>query len=258
MCRIVGSVTTITWVFASLAAQAFVVQAFDSTQSDRSPDQSLIWLQCDQQADGESWTIELATTEPIGAIQFELVFPESASVTRAEPGPLLTSALLETHLVAPGRLRVAVISSEPILGRGTLSSLGFKSLPESLTQTAFRLESIKAWQQESLAAVELGTGPLVSVGNPPDQAGSSATLPIQFPNAAVETGMVTQSAQTPFDRAELEQLILAILRERAWDPRPVQLVLPHWTAFVAGAAAMLLVMWLRTTTCHLTGLGQKT
>lgn len=263
MCRIVGSVTTIAWICASLAAHllvahAFVVHAFASIESDRSTDQSLIWLQCDRQADMESWTIELETTEPIGAIQFELVFPESARVTQSAAGQLLTSALLETHLVAPGRLRVAVISSEPIMGRGTLSSLSFESLPESLTETAFRLENIKAWQQESLAAVELGTTPLVSTGNPPRLSGSSATSPIQSPHEAADAGTLTHPVPTSFDRAELEQLIVAILRERAWDPRPVQLVLPHWTAFVAGAAAMLLVMWLRATTCHLIGLGKKT
>ena len=263
MCRFIGNVTTIAWICASLAAQQlvahpFVAHAFASIESDRSTDQSLIWLQCDRQADVESWTIELETTELIGAIQFELVFPESANVTQSVAGQLLTSALLETHLVAPGRLRVAVISSEPIVGRGTLSSLNFESLPDSLTDTAFRLENIKAWHQESLAAVELGTAPLVRTGNPPRLTGSSATSSIQSPHEAADADAVTNTVPTTFDRTELEQLIVSILRERAWDPRPVQLVLPHWTAFVAGAATMLLVMWLRATTCHFTGLGKKT
>lgn len=94
--------------------------------------------------------IRFATAQKIGAGQLELVFdPERMELLALEAGENLSSALLENSLLQPGRLKVAFVTTEPVVGAGELLRLHF-GLRGEWTQTPLAIENFRAWNDDTV------------------------------------------------------------------------------------------------------------
>lgn len=82
--------------------------------------------------------------QDLGALQMDLVFdPAVLEVESVEPGALL-SGLVDSNAVAPGRLRIAMATSQAVNGDGELLTISFKVLGGG--QTPLTPEMVEAWQ----------------------------------------------------------------------------------------------------------------
>jgi len=117
-------------------------------------------------------------TSRLGALQFDLTYdPAVLEAVKVDPGRLL-SGLTDFNITSPGRMRIALATSEGISGEGEILVASFRVLREG--QSSLRIENARAWEQatsfETTVQVEPG---LVTV-----------EAPGSFPVVAVVIGLV--------------------------------------------------------------------
>ncbi len=157
--------------------------------------QQTVWLSLESReasSEGEESAmvqVSAANVVNLGAAQFEILFPSEAwEFSQATAGTLLSSALLESNLIEPGRIKVAFVSSESIDGAGTLLTLEFKPISTSGIPTGVELQNFRAWKQEDSADSEFLVGPT-------DRAETPAPEPP--PSTPVETTPATLANPEP-------------------------------------------------------------
>lgn len=253
----IRSVTNLLLIaFTMVAAIATSVGHAANHSNLTSPDKPLqIWLHLNSIPTGTELKVEISSTENVGALQFEIVFPPEGVAGQIEPAALLPSALMESNLVEPGRLRVAVVSSEPILGSGTLAKLVFDSVTSLNPETDFRIENIKAWHLDSLAALPVevasteAVGQQITLDSAQPVEPNEPTQPVAKPN---ENHVASEFGREPLGlmgRDEIRKMIVEVWQTLESNPRPVQLVLPSWVSFLSGAGSMLIVLLLLRMCC---------
>jgi hypothetical protein len=226
----------------SQALPAAAINSFPGHSNIGSDELQKIWIRANREDPVTELTIEISSKEKIGAVQFELVFPAVGVFQQIEPAALLPSALIESNILEPGRLRVAVVSSEPITGSGEFARLRFASLPVSNPATELRLENIQAWHLESLAAVPVEAGKTMLVGGETVQKPNENII---LPTPADEVGLVSQTRESsnPIARDEIRKIVFDVLRELNLSPQTASAKWSGWVYFAAGVVSTLLFMF---------------
>lgn len=87
----------------------------------------------------------------MGALVLDLVYDaallEAVELDEFEDEDLAAGASVEGYVVEPGRWRVALARSEPMIGTGTLLRLRFRAV--SAGQSAVVLENVQAWDHSA-------------------------------------------------------------------------------------------------------------
>lgn len=209
-----------------------------------------LWIQLPADETATEVSLQINSTAKIGAIQFDIVFDPKQTFEAIEPAELLPSALLESNLVEPGRLRVATVSSEPISGVGTLAKMKFAAGSSLVSEQEFRIENLKAWDLDSLAAVAVTpdkTKRLGAVAPPPRTEPIPSDSVSNQPVPAIATPPAASTPQgTPqqVDRDGVKSIVLELLRELQLYPQASN---GHWVGlayFLAGFASSLLFLYL--------------
>jgi LPXTG-motif cell wall-anchored protein len=103
--------------------------------------------------------INAEVTAAAAAMQMDLLFdPGVLTFKQIENGPLLTSALVEANVGAPGQLRIALTSNEEIKGTGTLLNVEFEVQPGAPAAVALRLDNARAWDQANNLEMTVAAG----------------------------------------------------------------------------------------------------
>lgn len=103
--------------------------------------------------------INAEVTGAAAAMQMDLIFdPKVLTFKRIESGPVLTSALVEANVGAPGQLRIALTSNEEIKGTGTLLDVEFEVQPGEPAAVALRLDKARAWDQANNLEMTVAAG----------------------------------------------------------------------------------------------------
>lgn len=206
----------------------------------RKSDTPRIWIQVAENGNQTETNLKQLTVQTfalpeVGAAQFDLVFnPEQMQQPELVAGSLLSNALLESNFVSPGRLRIAFVSSDPISGSGELVIL--RDLNQEISpkgELDVRLENVKAWKSADSSEVGLElsapppTGPAKAVAKPSSsqtnpQATTFSPSSNPLPQVAHSSDTVTLAQSTPLQVQ-------------------VQLTLPGWFTFAAGALTTLVV-----------------
>lgn len=99
-----------------------------------------------------SWGIEFDCSEMVGAMQFDLIYPASAlDNVSIESDSLLKTANggMESNLIEPGRLRIALACTKPLQGKGPLLKLN--GTPASATtEISLTISDAVAWESQTL------------------------------------------------------------------------------------------------------------
>jgi hypothetical protein len=96
----------------------------------------------------------------LGALQTEVVFdPQHLEPLGVEAGSLLANALLDGNIVDRGRLRVALVSGEPVAGSGELLVLRFKVLGGVGKTASIELAKARAWNHAHTVAMHVDVQP---------------------------------------------------------------------------------------------------
>lgn len=83
----------------------------------------------------------------LGALEFELRYdPEVLEVREVVAGPMLASAMLSSHVQEPGRLVVALASSESVEGDGLLLKVQATVRPTTKASSPLTWEKVRAWE----------------------------------------------------------------------------------------------------------------
>ncbi len=118
--------------------------------------------------------IHAREAEGIGSLQMEVVYdPTLLEPTEVEEGTMLPGAMLAFNVVAPGRLRVAVVGDPqtPVRGDGELVVVKFKVLGQAGRECPLNIEHAQAWEQtnealDMLVKVEHGKFAIERAGMP--------------------------------------------------------------------------------------------
>lgn len=209
-----------------------------------------LWIQLPADETATEVSLQINSTAKIGAIQFDIVFDPKQTFEAIEPAGLLPSALLESNLVEPGRLRVAMVSSEPISGIGALAKLKFAAGSRLVSEQEFRLENLKAWDLDSLAAVAVTPDKTRRIGDvappplaEPSPSGSVSNEPAPA-TATIPADSPPQGTPQRFDRDEVKKIVLEVLGELQLYPKSSN---GHWFGlayFLAGFASSLLFLFV--------------
>lgn len=92
--------------------------------------------------------IDAAGAPDVGALQLRLSY--DAAVLTAEavsPGSLAGGALLESNLDEPGKVAIALATTDGVRGDGTLLKVRFKVVGKSGAKSDVKLEEVKAWER---------------------------------------------------------------------------------------------------------------
>lgn len=91
--------------------------------------------------------ISIRGAQGLGALQFELTYdPAVLEAGEVVAGQDIAGVLLESNVVSPGRLRVAMAGNEPMAGDGELTATFAVKAPGT---SALALENARAWEQEN-------------------------------------------------------------------------------------------------------------
>jgi hypothetical protein len=83
----------------------------------------------------------------IGALQLELTYDAAVlQAVSATNGSLVSGALVEFKVPAPGRLRVALATTDKVGGNGQIVVARFKVLGKKGQKSPLTLENVRAWQ----------------------------------------------------------------------------------------------------------------
>jgi hypothetical protein len=214
------------------------------------PETPRFWVQStEKQSNAEptknGFIIQTSLLPAVGAAQFDLVFnPEQLKQPELIAGNLLSNALLESNLVSPGRLRVAFVSSEPITGPGELVFLWDANTATSPSRDfSIRLENAKAWKSVDSSEVAIDLNSTVNLPAVPAKA--VAKQPIQT-DAQVTT---LSPSSHPMSQATTTNNTVTLTQPTPLQVQ-VQLTLPGWFTFAAGALTTLVIgslilLWMR-------------
>jgi hypothetical protein len=228
------------WSAAVNVSSAYSNINSDSNGSEGRPK---IWIRANREGPATELTIEISSDEKIGAVQFELIFPVAGDFQHIEPASLLSSALMESNIIEPGRLRVAVVSSEALLGSGEFATLRFGSLPVSNPEMQLRLENVKAWHLESLAEVPVKVEK--TIGDEKKLVGSAveaSPLSLHAQSQSIQEG--SQELTDPAVREEIRRVVFGVLRELDLYPPTPSAHLSGWVSFAAGVFSTMLIVFL--------------
>lgn len=231
----------IAWLIACLflTIQSPEPSGLNNGASQQSPTSSF-WIQVVENQSGTEANqshiiVQTSVLPEVGAAQFDLVFnTEQLKQPELLAGALLSNALLESNLVSPGRLRVAFVSSGPISGPGELVVL--RDLNGNIASTrelGVRLENAKAWKSidSSEVAIDLNV--------PPPATPAKAIAKSSSSQADAPVTMLSPSSN-PTNQVASQSNTL-ILAQTTPLQLQVQLTLPGWFTFIAGALTTLVV-----------------
>lgn len=229
----------IAWLLVVLT---LTLQLPDSSSSGASawqqPDSPRFWVQA-ATAGSEAnpklrrLTVQTSTLPDVGAAQFDLVFdPGKLEQPELLAGKLLGDALLESNLVAPGRLRVAFVSSEPLSNAGEL--IVFQAIDSGSSpniEPEARLENVKAWKSADSTELAIQLG---QAERPVASPAASAPAPSPNPQPASVAG-ATSAVQDATANPNPTNVQVTLN-----SPLEVHLELPGWLYFIAGSLTTLI------------------
>ena len=94
----------------------------------------------------------------VGAIDLALRFdPSVVRFSDIEAGPMLQGALIEANEIEPGRLLIALVSSEPLGPEGELFRIGLETVGAPDTRTTLSFEAANAYHLERLIDLPVRT-----------------------------------------------------------------------------------------------------
>lgn len=95
-----------------------------------------------------------AEADNIGSLEFVLVYDTDVwELADVEPGSLASNALVDTNFTSPGRLWTAIIDPNGITGDGPLAVLTFNRLGDANGPVAVTLQSVSAYNADTLVDV---------------------------------------------------------------------------------------------------------
>jgi hypothetical protein len=98
--------------------------------------------------------------EGLGALQFDLIYdPAIAEPQSVDNGSALASGLVEFKIKSPGRLGVALVSSEPVTETGELLKVQFKPLAKASGATTLEITNQAAWDHKNNLEMLVTTAP---------------------------------------------------------------------------------------------------
>lgn len=110
--------------------------------------------------------IAIRGAEGLGALRFELTYdPAVLEAGEVVAGQGIAGVLLESNVVSPGRLRVAMAGNEPMAGDGELTAAFAVKTPGT---SDLSLENARAWEQENGLdmLVDVESGQFVAAASP--------------------------------------------------------------------------------------------
>jgi hypothetical protein len=115
--------------------------------------------------------INVEGAEKIGALQFDVNYDSTVlTAESASPGALATGALIEVRTDKPGRLFIALVTTESISGNGTVVTAKFKVIGAPGKVTPLEPARAQAWdgntQREVLIAPAAGQLTVIEQGLP--------------------------------------------------------------------------------------------
>ena len=91
--------------------------------------------------------IEVANAEKVGALQFEVVYDSSVlEAQSAKAGALASDSLIEVKTDKPGRLFIALVTTNGINGSGTVATASFRVIGEVGKTTSLEPAAAAAWE----------------------------------------------------------------------------------------------------------------
>jgi hypothetical protein len=91
--------------------------------------------------------IDVAGAEKVGALQFEVVYdPAVLTAESARAGALATDALIEVKTDRPGRLFIALVTTNSINGSGTVAIASFRVIGAPGKSTTLEPAAAQAWE----------------------------------------------------------------------------------------------------------------
>lgn len=91
--------------------------------------------------------IDVAGAEKVGALQFEVLYDTSVlTAESARAGALATDALVEVKTDKPGRLFIALVTTNSISGSGTVATASFKVIGAPGAATPLEPTAAQAWE----------------------------------------------------------------------------------------------------------------
>jgi len=91
--------------------------------------------------------IEVAGAEKVGALQFEVVYdPAVLEAQGAQAGALASDSMVEVKTDKPGRLFIALITTNSISGSGTVATASFRVIGDTGKTTTLEPAAAAAWE----------------------------------------------------------------------------------------------------------------
>jgi hypothetical protein len=111
---------------------------------------------------GASVVVPITTDkcEGLGALQFDLTYdPAIVEPQSVDNGAALPNGLVEFKIKSPGRLGIALISSDPVTEAGELLKVTFKPLPKAAGATLLEITNQIAWDYKNNLEMLITTEP---------------------------------------------------------------------------------------------------
>lgn len=146
---------------------------------------------------------------PVGAVRLELLYPaQNLKLETIDAGAFLSSALIDSKLVEPGRVRIGFVTNEAILGNGEILTVTFSTTPETPESLSFSIEQAQGWRLDNSAELTFAV--------------SDGSFRLKEPAQPVPSGSATPAS------VESE----------------ISPPLPGWVYFVGGAGLSLILVLL--------------
>jgi len=123
------------------------------------------------------FTVEATKLANVTAIDLTITYDASSLANpQVTPGAITSGAMMATNTSVPGRVRWALINTQPISGAGTLMTISFDLLGASHGRILSLSASLLDNQGRPLASTSLIAAPSVAIDTPP---GASVSTPVQ-------------------------------------------------------------------------------
>jgi len=125
--------------------------------------------------------VSVRGAQGLGALQMELVYdPAVLEARKVEEGALLSGAMVESNVPQPGRMRVALVSGEPVNGDGVLLMARFVACGAAGKECQVQAENARAWEHSTnldmRVSVEPGKFTVAAAGLSPVLLGAIAAI----------------------------------------------------------------------------------